>query len=129
MKSIVIDGNAFDNMQSFYTEVQNKLTSGLTWEIGRNLNAFNDILWGGFGVHEYEEQVCIEWFDSEKSRVDLGYEETVRSYKEVLKNCHPSSVSSVANRLEEALSKQGDTIFDTIIAIIESHREIKLILK
>lgn len=35
------------------------LTKGLTWRIGHNFDAFNDLLRGGFGVHEYGEPIVI----------------------------------------------------------------------
>ena len=48
-----IDGRRFSNMAGFYDEVEQVFICGLDWKIGRNLNAFNDILRGGFGRHEY----------------------------------------------------------------------------
>ena len=48
-----IDGRRFSNMAGFYDEVEQVFTCGLDWKIGRNLDAFNDILRGGFGRHEY----------------------------------------------------------------------------
>ena len=44
-----IDGRRFSNMAGFYDEVERVFTFGLDRKIGRNLNAFNDILRGGFG--------------------------------------------------------------------------------
>ena len=44
-----IDGRRFSNMAGFYDEVEQVFTCGLDWKIGRNLDAFNDILRGGFG--------------------------------------------------------------------------------
>ena len=43
-----IDGRRFSNMAGFYDEVERVFTFGLDWKIGRNLDAFNDILRGGF---------------------------------------------------------------------------------
>jgi len=40
--------------------------------MGRNLNAYNDVLTGGFGVHDYEEHIKIRWTNSDKSKKDLG---------------------------------------------------------
>lgn len=51
-KEFVIDGNNFDTLNGFYDEVEAVFTSKLSWKIGRNLDAFNDILRGGFGRHE-----------------------------------------------------------------------------
>lgn len=71
-KEIIIDGNKFTTLSEFYDEVENKLTKGLDWKIGRNLDAFNDVLTGGFGVHDYEEPIQIKWINSVKSKKDLG---------------------------------------------------------
>jgi len=38
-KVFVLDGNKFDTLEGFYDEVEKKLTKGLDWKIGRNLNA------------------------------------------------------------------------------------------
>ena len=70
--SAIIDGNSFSNLSEFYDEVERKLTRGLDWRIGRNLNAFNDVLRGGFGLHEYEEPLNLTWLNSVKSRKDLA---------------------------------------------------------
>ena len=56
-----IDGRRFSNMAGFYDEVERVFTFGLDWKIGRNLNAFNDILRGGFGRHEYGQPIHIQW--------------------------------------------------------------------
>ena len=59
-------------MSEFYDEVEQVLTSNLSWKIGRNLNAFNDILRGGFGRHKYGEPIIIKWVNYEKSKQILG---------------------------------------------------------
>jgi len=73
---IVIDGNHFDSIKSFYKEIDRLLTKGLKWETGHNLNAFNDLLRGGFGVYEYEEEVEVKWVNFSRSRNTLGQEMT-----------------------------------------------------
>lgn len=62
-----IDGRRFSNMAGFYDEVEQVFICGLDWKIGRNLNAFNDILRGGFGRHEYGQPIHIQWLAYEKS--------------------------------------------------------------
>ena len=52
-RKFTIDGRRFSSMAGFYDEVERVFTFGLDRKIGRNLNAFNDILRGGFGRHEY----------------------------------------------------------------------------
>ena len=70
-RELILDGNKFNDMNGFYDEVERIFTKGLDWKIGRNLDAFNDILRGSFGVHE-EEPIHIIWKNFSKSRKDLG---------------------------------------------------------
>ena len=69
-----IDGRHFSNMAGFYDEVERVFTCGLDRKIGRNLNAFNDILRGGFGRHAYGQPIHIQWLAYEKSVRNLGKE-------------------------------------------------------
>ena len=50
MKCFVIDGNNFDTLEGFYSEIDNLLTKDLNWDTGHNFDAVNDLLCGGFGV-------------------------------------------------------------------------------
>ena len=69
-----IDGRRFSNMAGFYDEVERVFTFGLDRKICQNLNAFNDILRGGFGRHEYGQPIHIQWLAYEKSVRNLGTE-------------------------------------------------------
>jgi RNAse (barnase) inhibitor barstar len=58
MKKIyTIDGNNFNSLEGFYEEVSNILIPGASW--GRNLDAFDDILSGGFGTPD--EGFILVW--------------------------------------------------------------------
>ena len=70
-REFILDGNKFSDMAGFYCEVEKLFTKDLDWKIGRNLNAFNDILRGGFGVHD-DEPIHIIWKNFSKSREHLG---------------------------------------------------------
>jgi RNAse (barnase) inhibitor barstar len=128
-KTIVLDANEFSTLQSFYKAVEKAFTKDLGWHIGRNLNAFNDVLRGGFGIHDYEEPVRLLWLHSDKSRVDLGWKETVKYILAKLTTCHPSNVESVKSDLVLAQSHKGKTLFELIIDIIERHDHIELSLQ
>ncbi len=71
-KWICIDGHDIHTLNDFYNQIEQKLTNKIDFKIGRNLNAFNDLLWGGFGIHEYEEPLHIVWIFTEESRQALG---------------------------------------------------------
>lgn|SRR4030095_391686 len=130
MKSeIILDGNNFSSLAEFYDEIQNKLTKNLGWEIGRNLDAYNDVLRGGFGVYEYEESFNLLWKNSEKSKRHLGYPETIKYLEKKLETCHPTNISFVKNDLQEAKKGNGKTLFEILVDIIHEHKHIDLKLE
>jgi RNAse (barnase) inhibitor barstar len=68
MATYEIDGANFSTIDGFYDEISRVLIPGATW--GRNLDAFNDILWGGFGTPE--EGFVLVWENHHLSRDRLG---------------------------------------------------------
>ena len=78
-----IDGRKFSNMKGFYQEVEAVFTDGLDWHIGDSLDAFNDVLCGGFGRHEYGVPIPIRWISYDKSIRNLG-QETMAEIEEII---------------------------------------------
>ena len=72
MKTVILDGNNFSDIEGFYCEIDRLLTNNLQWKTGHNMDAFNDLLRGGFGVHDYNEPITIRWINYAKSKNDLG---------------------------------------------------------
>ncbi|RTY85906.1 barstar family protein [Flavobacterium sp. GT3R68] len=75
-KLIIINGNHFSDLESFYTEIDKVLTKNLKWKTGHNLDAFNDILCGGFGVFQNDDQINLNWINFSKSQTELTKETT-----------------------------------------------------
>jgi RNAse (barnase) inhibitor barstar len=75
----IIDGEHFSSLDEFYTEISRVLIPGVPW--GRNLDAFNDILRGGFGTPE--EGFVLIWRNAARSQHALGYPATVTFLEEV----------------------------------------------
>ncbi len=48
LKEYVLEGRYITSRESFFDEVSRVLIPGAKW--GRNLDAFNDVLRGGFGT-------------------------------------------------------------------------------
>ena len=117
-REITIDGNNFNNIEEFYCEMDKLLTQDLNWETGHNLDAFNDLLRGGFGVHEDGEPILLKWINYSKSKENLGYEETVKHYEEIVEKCHPNSIGHVQKLLRNAKQYKGKTLIDIIIEIV-----------
>lgn len=112
-----IDGANFSTLEEFYAEITRVLIPGEPW--GHNLDAFNDILRGGFGTPD--EGFTLRWRNSQLSRERLGYSETVRQLEKRLEECHPTNRPSVRADLERARRGTGPTAFDWLVEIIRIH--------
>lgn len=99
-KEIIIEGNDFSNLDEFYDEIDKKFTKDLDFKTGHNLDAFNDIMHGGFGVYEYDEPVKVIWKNFEKSKNDF-----------------------------QGQKSGDDGLMDTILEIMRDHKHIELVLE
>jgi hypothetical protein len=113
---LVIDGAAFSDFEGFAREFT-RLLDDYTWS--GNLDAFNDILRGGFGTPE--DGWVLTWLNSELSRAALGYEATARRLDGLLATCHPANRARIEAEIARAHSGQGPTRFDQIVGIIRDH--------
>ncbi|MEI8212982.1 MAG: barstar family protein [Planctomycetota bacterium] len=114
---IEIDGLSFDSLAGFF-DVFDTVVLGVT-NFGQNLDAFNDVLRGGFGSPD--GGFVLRWRNSKVSRDRLGYDETIRFLERKITTCHPSNVVSVLGDLKLARSGEGETLFDIICGIIQNH--------
>ncbi len=117
-REFIIDGKNFYDIEGFYCEIDKLLAKDLTWKTGHNLDAFNDLLRGGFGVHEYNEPILLIWKNYKKSLADFSYEATAQYYETMLTRCHPTNIPHVKVLLDDARNKKGDTLMDIIVGII-----------
>ena len=127
-RQFIIDGARFSTLKAFYDEVERVLCPNIGFRWNRGLDGFNDILKGGFGSFEYEEPIELIWKNSEKSRNDLGYRETVRQLRKWLWQYHPGHIPRIWRELKEAKKGKGDTIFDMLIETIRENTHIDLTL-
>jgi hypothetical protein len=113
---LVIDGSRFTDFTGFAEEFTRLLTD-YTWT--GSLDAFNDILRGGFGTPE--EGFVLRWDHSDQSRLALGYEATVARLNELLLTCHPTNREPIQGRIARAQRRDGPTLFDEIVELIQIH--------
>ncbi|KRE57464.1 barstar family protein [Paenibacillus sp. Soil750] len=126
-KTFIIDGSKISNFEDFCSEFSDVVLSGKHRWHG-NLDAFNDILSGGFGEIEGDEALTIFLKNSSTLKESLGYTETVKLLEERLLRCHSSNVPRVAEELQKAKNGVGPTIFDWLQEIITDHEHITFIL-
>ena len=124
MREYEIDGRRTTSLSAFFAEVSQVLLPGVSW--GRNLDAFDDVLYGGFGTPD--EGFVIRWRNSAEAREALGYPETVRQLEFRLAHCHPCSRDLVERELNLARANTGPTVFDWLVEIIRSHPDVPLVL-
>lgn len=125
---IVIHGGHFLSLAGFYEEVSNVLMKDADWKVG-TLDGFDDILYGGFGVIEGKEEIEMIWKESEKSKQDLGFDATREFYNNKIRQGKPFNIELIHQKLEELNKGIGQTLFDILIEIIESHTNITLKLE
>lgn len=89
------------------------------WKIG-TLDGFDDILYG--------VETDIAWKHSQKSKEDLGFDLTKEFYENKIRQGKPFNVQLIQQKLEELITGNGQTLFEVLIEIIESHQKIELIL-
>lgn len=116
-REYVLDGSKVTSLEAFYDEISHILIPGADW--GRNLDAFNDILRGGFGTPE--GGFILRWANSDASRASLSYAETARQLERRLEQCHPDNRDGVRADLSQARQGKGATVFDWLVEIIRHH--------
>lgn len=113
---VEIDGAQFSTLEAFFVHFE-QVALCARW--GRNLDAFNDVLRGGFGTPEGGFVLC--WKNHELSKQRLDHTETARQLRIRLVHCHPTHIESVQAKLALALQGEGPTVFDWLIEIIRDH--------
>lgn len=123
---IIFEGKSILGMDTFYNEAADKLTLNLGWKPGRNLDAFNDLLRGGFGVFEPNQEVRLTWKDHALSREALGKAATLIYMEEMLQRCHPANREWIREDIEALRRGEGPVLFDQVLQIIRGHDHIEL---
>jgi len=116
-QTFIIDGAQFSSLEEFARYFSKLLLCDYEWH--GNLDAFNDILRGGFGTPD--SGFILHWQNSSLSRERLGYDETAKWLEERIAHCHPSNVPQFQDRLEQIKQGRGETVFDMIVEIIQIH--------
>lgn len=123
-KEFTLNGNDFDDLEGFYTEIYKLMTLYEDWEPAHNLDALNDMLYSGFG-----EEAILIWKNSEKSKIDLGSEATIDFYQNKINHGKPFNVEWAMEKLNEIQEGKGQILFEIILEIFDEHPRIDLVLK
>lgn len=126
-KTAVINGSHFSDLSGFYEEASAVLMKDVDWKVG-TLDGFDDILYGGFGVFENADELEVIWKDSQKSKEDLSFEATKEFYENKIKQGKPFNINLAQQKFDGLIAGNEQTLFEILIEIIESHKNITLVL-
>ena len=115
----VINGGHFSDLEGFYNEVSELFMNDEDWKVG-TLDGFDDIL--------YRIDSDITWKNSQKSKKDLGFELTKEFYENKIRQGKPFNIKLIQQKLGDLMDGKGQTLFEILVEIIESHQNITLIL-
>jgi RNAse (barnase) inhibitor barstar len=116
----VINGSHFSDLEGFYEEISQLFMEDEDWKVG-TLDGFDDILYGFEGE--------IIWKESQKSKQDLGLEVTKVFYENKIRQGKPYHIELIQQKLDELAAGTGQTLFEILVEIIESHKNITLVLE
>ncbi|HEX7662968.1 MAG TPA: barstar family protein [Polyangiaceae bacterium] len=122
---IEIDGDAFDDMYGFYEELGRKWLFDEPW--GRNFNALNDVLRGGFG--EPDVPVRFRWKNSARSREMLGLARTIERIESTLDVQDEEKADRLRAWIERARRGEEESAFEIVVRIFRDHESEGVVLE
>lgn len=126
MKTITIEGKNIIDIATFYQEINRIFMSNENWKIGPSLDAFNDLLHGGFGEIKSKEPITLIWKNFEENRKTLGLKTTKKFYESKLIAPEIYNINFVKEKITALESGDGSTYFEIILEIISDHSNITL---
>jgi len=127
IKQVIIDGSVINDIPSFYDEINRVFMADEDWKIGHSLDAFNDVLFGGYGLLHGNEAIRLLWHHIAHSREALGREATKSYYQEKLKPDSPFNKALFKEKLAALENGTGQTYFDIVMEIIADHPNVEVI--
>jgi hypothetical protein len=127
MHTIVIDSSMFSTFKGFLEHMSGMLLDG-SYETSLNgLDAFADALEGGFGVYSESDHIKVKWVGVNKSKNELGVEETLNYFNDILKDCHPTARDEVREQIMFVQTDERYNLFYFIMDILLEAKNIKSI--
>lgn len=128
-KTVTLNGANIHDIPSFYDEVNAVFMANEAWQLGNSLDAFNDLLYGGFGALLGQDTVQLVWLDMEKSKAALGYDVTRQYYLNKITQPEHFNVAFFQRQLDALENGNGQTYFDILLEIIADHPNITLLVR
>ncbi|MFC0205117.1 barstar family protein [Novosphingobium soli] len=123
----VIEGSAITGIAAFYDEINRVFMAGEDWRLGESLDAFDDLLHGGFGALPAGRPATIVWKDMDASRAALGRAATLALLRARLPERTQFNGAKISDQIAELEAGRGTTYFDVVMAIVADHPAITVV--
>lgn len=128
MTTFEINGDTIESIASFYAELNRIFMAEEDWQLGESLDAFNDLLYGGFGAMPSDGEVQLVWHNIEAAREALGVDATRAWLQAKLDDpARRFNQESIQRDLDALNAGEGETYFDIIMQIIADHLRVHLV--
>ncbi|MDQ5886293.1 MAG: hypothetical protein QG628_690 [Patescibacteria group bacterium] len=120
-RSYKLDGVCFVGYEQFLHKISELLFNGAKIS---NLDAFNDMLSGGYGTPD--DGFVLIWEKFLESKIALGYSETILWLEAGRPTVHVTAQADWDARIASAKRNQGQTLWMIFVDIITRHKDIEL---
>jgi hypothetical protein len=118
---IILEGENIHDIPSFYKETNRVFMQNEDWELGESLDAFNDLLHGGFGILKGLPNIQLIWNSSKICSHSLGFNTTRVYYLRKIEPGLPFNRGYHEQKLIELEAGNGQTYFQIILDIISQY--------
>src|SRR3546814_15474198 len=87
---------------------------GVDFTLGPSLDAFNDVLHGGYGAIRGNEPICLKWLHFEKNKEELGVAATLVFYQATLEQPETFNPEWARKKIAELERGEGQTYMDLL---------------
>ena len=118
-KKYQLEGGKIQSLEDFFS-VFGEMVNGTGGYFGKDLDSFDDCLFGGYGLDGTSE---IEWKNHKEAAKKLGYQELASWCRNRIKSgdyLDLDGLDSLNQTLENAEKRVGPTLFDKIVETINS---------
>lgn len=92
------------------------------WDLSESLDAFNDLLYCGYGLLQGSERITVTWLHADLSRENLGIPATREWLQSKIAAPHGRyDTELLANQLADLQNGSGKTYFELLVEIIQEH--------
>ena len=127
IKTLIMEGASITGIYSFYAEINRVFMTNEEWKIGQSLDAFNDLLYGGFGEVPAGAPLRLIWRNIEVAERSLGKDATSEFYFAKLNNPTVYNAAFAKEKLDELERGEGQTFYQIVREIIADHPAIELV--